>query len=777
MVKNLYLVGLMLIANIQWGEASMKTAGEANNDYLMLAQKSTALYEIVRIGSEFTPLEESAIRDLARCLSEMSGANFDILDQKGNKPAIFVGVRQQKELRDRFAHLQTRDSFSIRTLRAPDSLTQLYLVGYDSKALAFAIYTFLEDLGCRWFMPGEFGEVIPKTSLLKWKIFERTEQPDFRFRQIWWAYGGPKETAQDFETWKLRNKVAFPYIQHGHNLTSTLPPKLYLESHPEYYALVDGKRQTTQICTSNPDVIRLVIERINAFYDQHPEAEVYSLCPDDNTDFCECANCRAMDAGGMDKYYTNKPVLSDRYIHFLNQVARGIQAQHPGKKVSTYAYVNYSTPPVREKIDPNVVIFFTSSVYCAAHGIGDLHCDSRQEMKRDLAGWTQAAEDVYIYDYDPVPYNAELPYPLFGARAREMSEYLAMGVKGFSFECHNSWATLAPNFYVAAKMMWNCRQDPDALLADYTQRFFGESAIPMQQYHQTLEAALSDVTEMIEWGQQSYPRIFTDEVQRRCRKALDAALAAATSETVRKRIEIVSLGFEYLENYISLRLVALKKHDYEEYKLKRQRCEQIIQQLYDMNKDFILHDVALDYLSKGLGELATNQYAVELGLVTDWMLIGPFDNTGNEGHNRVYAPEKEINFDKMYPGMEGKTIQWRHHQNPPWIGMIDFLPLFDEVGWVSAYATAVVESPEKQDVQIRLGSNDSVKMWLNGKEVWNNHLGRVVVMDDDTIPVTLPAGKSRILLKISNQGANWGFCFRITDEEGNKIPELQFTVE
>ncbi len=28
---------------------------------------------------------------------------------------------------------------------------------------------------------------------------------------------------------------------------------------------------------------------------------------------------------------------------------------HPGKKVTTYAYVNYSTPPIKEKIDPNVV--------------------------------------------------------------------------------------------------------------------------------------------------------------------------------------------------------------------------------------------------------------------------------------------------------------------------------------------------------------------------------------------------------------------------------------
>jgi hypothetical protein len=210
----------------------------------------------------------------------------------------------------------------------------------------------------------------------------------------------------------------------------------------------------------------------------------------------------------MDTFFIGKPIITDRYIHFLNAVARGIQKKHPGKKVSTYAYVIYSKPPVREKIDPHVVVVFTSSVYCGAHGIGDLGCSSRQEMKRDLAGWTEAASDVYIYDYDPTPYNAELPWPLFGARFREMSDYLAMGIKGFSFESHNSWATLAPNFYVAAKVMWNANLNIDLLMDDYMQHFFAECDGPMSEYYRILEEALSSSSDYVEWGQLMYPRIF-----------------------------------------------------------------------------------------------------------------------------------------------------------------------------------------------------------------------------------------------------------------------------
>ena len=121
----------------------------------------------------------------------------------------------------------------------------------------------------------------------------------------------------------------------------------------------------------------------------------------------------------------------------------------------------------------------------------------------------------------------------------------------------------------------------------------------------------------------------------------------------------------------------------------------------------------------------------------------------------------------------------QEHRNPEYFDKIDFLPFFKQVCQVCAYAAVTVESSQKRKVQIRLGSNDSVKMWLNGKEIWNwdNPSGRGVIFDDDVVPVTLPAGKSQILLKISNLGDNWGFCFRITDEHENRIPELKYSLQ
>lgn len=760
-----------IIFIIACGPALTQSAPE-----IILAEKGKAQFDIVLLpdGSRLLP---QVTADLAGYLQQISGSPFAVLNSPGAKPQIRLGTRNHPWLITNFSHLQTRDAFTIRTEVDSAGRTNLFLVGFDSTATAFAVYSFLEDLGCRWFMPGKLGEVVPNVSRLSWPVNTRSEKPDFRFRQIWWAYGGPKETARDFEIWKLRNKVTHPKVSHGHNLTPTVPPEKYLAEHPEYYALVNGQRQTTQLCTSNPEVIRLVIERINQFFDENPDVEAYSLCPDDNTDFCECADCQSLDAGGTDKNYPGKPVLSDRYIHFLNQIARGIQPRHPGKQVTSYAYVNYSTPPVREKVDPNVVIFFTSSVYCAAHGIGDLHCASRQEMKHALAGWVQTGAPVYIYDYDPTPYNAELPWPLFGARQREMSDYFALGIQGFSFESHNSWATLSPNYFIAAKTMWNSRQNLTALLQDFTEKFFGTAANPMLEYYLTLEAALQRVDDKIEWGQLSYPRIFPPEVIGHCRKSLNSALRKAKSAPFRDRVALVSLGFEYFENYLKIRNATQNHLDFDSYQKINRRCIEIIETLHAQNKDYILRDVALDYFRQGTGQLAAGLFPQEMGMVQNWMLIGPFDNLNNRGLDFSYPPEKEIDFTATYTGINQQPVRWQELQIPEWMGLIDLLTQFNETDHSTAYAAAFVHSPVEQPVQFRLGSNDAVKVWLNGQEVWKHETGRTVGLDDDIFPVTLPRGKSLILLKISNFGSNWGFCFRISDENGKKIPDLKFSIK
>lgn len=710
--------------------------------------------------------------DLSRVLEHGSGGAFAQV-APADSPAIVVGPKSFAAFGGRYDQLEGPDTVQIAVVG-----NQLHLVGSTAEAAGHAVYTFLDDLGCRWFMPGSIGEVLPVDANLTWTGKERVEKPSFYLRELWWAYGGPPETAEDFRIWRLRNRMAPRRIAHGHNLTNTVPPATYLSAHPEYYALVKGTRQNTQLCTSNPEVIRLSIEHITEYFDQNPEMMSYSLCPDDNKDFCECAACTALDTGKHEEASLGgAPIITDRLLAYLNAVAQGIQGKHPGKSVTCYAYLNYSTPPEREPVDPHVNIVLTTSVYCSAHSIGDANCDSRQLMKQDLAGWAKVCPNTFIYEYDPTPYNAELPWPMYGTHARAYPVYEEMGIKGFSYEGHDSWATLFPNFYIAARMMWDAHADYDALITDLCRGFYGPAAKPMRAYLQTMDETIRQFPERVGWGQLAYPKIFTEPVIATCRQYINEAEAVATDDATRSRIRMTSLGFDYFETYLKVRRVAEGHVDFDAYVELRKACDDKVRAMHALNKDYIVEQVALDYLDRELGQAASKYYATEMGLVSRWMLVGPFDNENGEGHGKSYPPEENLNFSDKYKGKNGQEVAWLPFKGQSWSGLVDLAALFSPTDWSTAYAACYVTSPVAQTVQFRMGSNDTLKVWLNDAVVWESTEPRGLTVDSDTVGVTLPEGRSRILLKVSNAGKSWGFCFRITDNSGTALKGLKYSLD
>ena len=167
----------------------------------------------------------------------------------------------------------------------------------------------------------------------------------------------------------------------------------------------------------------------------------------------------------------------------------------------------------------------------------------------------------------------------------------------------------------------------------------------------------------------------------------------------------------------------------------------------------------------------SEKFAPELGFINQWLLCGPFDNLGMHGHDRVYPPETEINLTAEYEGKEGLKVAWKPSRALEWQGYVDLLKEFEQTDWVCAYALCwVTVTGGPKEVMFRVGSNDSVKVFLNGQEIWNNKVERVATADDDLVPVTLPEGISSIVVKIGQTGRNWGLFFRITERNSLEVP-------
>jgi hypothetical protein len=614
-------------------------------------------------------------------------------------------------------------------------------------------------------MPGDIGECLPDSREITLPIQEERASPDFRFRDIGYAYGSSAAAATRRAEWLRRNRMHRPDIQHGHNLTETLGRVAPFSQRPELYALIHGQRQKTQICTSNPEATALVVKSIKQYLKQNPDTEAYSLCPDDNHDFCECADCRDQDSGRTDR--GGLPSVADRYQVFLNQVLGGLKDEHPQVLATTYSYnLNHTDPPVNTPVDPRTCIFATTSEFCSAHGIGDASCVSRQDFRSLLEKWTAATPHVFIYDYDPVPYSGALPWPMWEAHAGEMAAYKEIGVKGVYFEGQNSWAAYFPNYYIAAQCMWDSSRDAEQLFKDLMQAFFREASPEMTAYYQSLASAFHELREEVPWGLTRYPKYFTPEIVERCRKALEAAEAKDVSPLVRTRIEMVRLSFDEMDSYLTIRR-ADDSISFDQYKAAVDRLGSTIDRMATINEDYILANVAKGQATREVAE----RHAREQGFINQWMLCGPFDNLGMEGHDRVYSPEEKTNAKATYIGKDGQSLSWQPNHTPEWQGYVNLLNEFSETDWVCAYALCWVTLDKgPRDVMFRLGSNDSIKAFVNGQPVWSNKTERVAFADQDAVPLTLPQGTSPVLLKIGQSGHNWGFFFRITERDSLDIP-------
>ncbi len=90
-----------------------------------------------------------------------------------------------------------------------------------------------------------------------------------------------------------------------------------------------------------------------------------------------------------------------------------------------------------------------------------------------------------------------------------------------------------------------------------------------------------------------------------------------------------------------------------------------------------------------------------------------------------------------------------------------------------AYLRSEVWSPEEQPVLFEIGSDDGVKVWLNGAEIHAKNVFRGVKPGDDKVPAEFREGPNRVLFKVSQGSGGWGTCLRIRTPEGNDIQGLE----
>ena len=160
-------------------------------------------------------------------------------------------------------------------------------------------------------------------------------------------------------------------------------------------------------------------------------------------------------------------------------------------------------------------------------------------------------------------------------------------------------------------------------------------------------------------------------------------------------------------------------------------------------------------------------------LENQWLFLGPFNADNINGFDYKYIREDNIKAPNPVQ-FKGKEYRWSQGDDRLCDGYIDLKSILKQSGWKTAYALIKVYAPIERRVQFRLSSIKSCKVFLNNNLVWQHYNLYDDFIDQDIITVILHRGYNTILLKLANNIGNWGFYFRISDENGKSINDIAF---
>ncbi|NIR48799.1 tetratricopeptide repeat protein [candidate division KSB1 bacterium] len=163
----------------------------------------------------------------------------------------------------------------------------------------------------------------------------------------------------------------------------------------------------------------------------------------------------------------------------------------------------------------------------------------------------------------------------------------------------------------------------------------------------------------------------------------------------------------------------------------------------------------------------------ELGapLEEHWRVVGPFEN--RSGFHRRFPPEESIDLTATYESA-GRKVRWQKMNDGTYDGYVNLRTALQPSSWAVGYGLVYIHSPEKRKVQLRLATDESCKLWLNDKLVWQVYRQKDVPLDHDIVSVFLHPGNNKLLIKVTNSVRDWGFYLRVTDDNGDGFQDIRF---
>jgi alpha-galactosidase len=148
--------------------------------------------------------------------------------------------------------------------------------------------------------------------------------------------------------------------------------------------------------------------------------------------------------------------------------------------------------------------------------------------------------------------------------------------------------------------------------------------------------------------------------------------------------------------------------------------------------------------------------------IRDWHLTGPFISGDKKISLDLPTPVESA----IRPDGSVDTAKWKKATAAVKNGFVDLNRELGPTEWCAAFAYTEIESIHPRQTVLRCGSDDGIRVWVNGAVVHSNDTTRGYRPDSDQLAIQLKAGVNRILVKVTNATSRWGF--------GVAIPKANF---
>lgn len=516
---------------------------------------------VVPVGA--SPTVHRAACELRDYLAKMSGAHLHIVseDEAVVGTRIDIGLTWTTRAQVPAAFTGDTERVWIGTFEKGVSVC-----GGGDRGTLFAVYRFLEELGCRWLTPEPENEIVPHRASISVEALHVDTRPAYTWRTF----------SPGSERWGLKLGLNGFYsagsarsngaclfwprqVRGVHAYHQIVPSKAYFASHPEWSPLLGGKRVPTelfcQLCVTAPGLADEFAANVIKALDADPGTQVISISPNDGYRWCECEACLALDGKlcggrttrqGLDR---DRPFVGDRVFWFGNEVARRVAKKHPDKKLLILAYVNFAEPPDTIRPEPNVLPFlchYAPADYSRA--IRDPTSAANRAFDALLQRWLAVSPDLMFYSYVSKSMWWRLPRPVLHTFSADVKHLHERGVRRYFCQSElGDWALDGPLYYVLAKLLWDPAADPDALAREWIDGMFGSAAPDMAEFYRQVEKAVTTTGR----SYSDSPRTQVPDLYDR--PCLDRALAAlARAEqvaqddpAVSRRVAAVARTFRY----------------------------------------------------------------------------------------------------------------------------------------------------------------------------------------------------------------------------------------